>query len=161
MIYFAISGIADVVLAAGLLAGIEVATVFDMPPIARSPREFWSRRWNRYVHALGFRHLFLPLGGRRHPLLATAAVFVASGLGHEFLVFGALGTAAPFGLMTAFFALHGLATVAQMAVEARLGRRHVLPRPLAIAAFLAFLLATAPLFLVPLQEIFGYTGWRW
>lgn len=162
LLYVLLSGVADLGTAILGMAGVRMAKVFDLPPLARSPRELWGRRWNRYIKALAFRHLFVPLDGRHHPLRATAVVFLASGLMHEYLIFAALGRLPDHaGWMTAFFAVHGLAVAGQMALERALGRRRPrLPTPVAVGAHLAWLIATAPLFLAPLGEVYDYMSWR-
>lgn len=161
MLYLLLSGAADLGGAVLGLAGLRMAKVFESPILARSPRELWGRRWNRYVSGLAFRHLFVPLDGRRHPLRATAVVFLASGVMHEYLVAAALGRVPErVGWMTAFFALHGMAVIAEMGLGRLLGRRARLPAPIGIALHLGWLVATAPLFLGPLGEIYAYPTWR-
>src|SRR5690606_20388118 len=91
MLYAALSGLADVVTGLAMQSGIGFAEVFDAPPLARSPRDFWSRRWNLYIHDLAYRHVFPRWGGIRHPLRATLGVFVVSGLMHEYVVWACLG----------------------------------------------------------------------
>lgn len=55
--------------------------------MARSPSDFWGRRWNVLVHASMKRGLYRPV---RHytnsSLVASLAVFVGSGAFHEWLV---------------------------------------------------------------------------
>ncbi|HWB77511.1 MAG TPA: MBOAT family O-acyltransferase [Nannocystaceae bacterium] len=153
--WLAMSSLTDVASGLGmLLTGLDVAETFDAPPLARSPRDFWARRWNLYVAHWLARHAFAQVGGRRHPLRATAIVFLGSGLFHEAFMFGCLGRFGPHtGFMLAFFALHGVSVMLEMAVTRR--RKRLVPRPLAIALHFAWLLATAPLFFAPLGDLFG------
>ncbi len=158
MVYFVISGLAD--LASGLVmqSGVWVAESFDAPFLARSPRDFWGSRWNLFIHQIAFRHLFLPLGGLRHPVLAAAGVFAASGLMHEYLVMAAVGWRPTYlGWMLAFFSVHGAAVVAELGLRRR-GVRQI-PRPVAVAAHVAWMVATGRLFLAPMNEAFSYTSW--
>lgn len=68
--------------------GYKVNQMMHNPMIeATSPSDFWGRRWNVLVHAVMKRGVYKPV--RKHsssPVLASLAVFVASGLFHEWLV---------------------------------------------------------------------------
>jgi len=154
--YLGVSAFVDLVSGLAMQTGIPVAEGFDAPPLARSPRDFWSRRWNLVVHDMLFRHVFLPMRGLRRPLRATLAVFALSGLVHEFFVFATLGRPSRYaGFMMIFFAVHGVAVVAQLWWDRGPGRRKHMPRPLAIVLHLAWFTLTAPLFFAPIGEIFA------
>jgi len=155
--WLGISAIVDVVTGTAMLAGVHVDEIFDTPPLARSPRDFWGRRWNLFVHHFAARFVFLPLGGRRHPIVATFGVFACSGAMHEYFVFATLGGVSRYtGTMMAFFALQGVAVVGEMVLRRR-SRRARLPRAAAIALHIGWLTVTGPLFFAPLTEIFA--GW--
>lgn len=154
--YLGVSAFVDVVTGLAMQTGIHVAEGFDAPPLARSPRDFWGRRWNLVVHDLVFRHVFLPLGGLRRPLRSTVGVFVISGLIHEYFVLACLGHPGRYpGFMMLFFGLHGLAVMVQLAWDRGPGRRSRMARPLAIVLHLAWFTLTAPLFFAPIGEIFA------
>lgn len=154
--YLAVSAFVDVVTGLAMQTGIAVAEGFDAPPLARSPRDFWGRRWNLVVHDMVFRHVFLPLGGLRKPLRSTLGVFVVSGLIHELFVAMVLGRPSRHtGFMMLFFGLHGLAVMGQLAWDRGPGRRRSMNRPLAIALHLGWITLTAPLFFAPMAEIFA------
>ncbi len=154
--YLAVSAFVDVISGLAMQTGIAVAEGFDAPPLARSPRDFWGRRWNLVVHDMVFRHVFLPLGGLRKPLRSTFGVFVVSGLIHEAFVAMVLGHPSRHtGFMMLFFGLHGLAVMAQLAWDRGPGRRRSMSRPLAIALHLGWITLTAPLFFAPMAEIFA------
>ena len=156
--WLSVSALCDFITAVGLHTGVVVDENFDAPMLARSPRDFWGRRWNRFVHRFATRHVFLLVGGRRRPGLAALAIFTASGLVHEIFVVLVLGRLPErVGWMTAFFVLHGLATVGQLALRRRRGRGPAMPRPVAVGLHLVWISATAPLFFGPLGEIFA--GW--
>ena len=159
--YFAASAGADFLfIAPYCLAGLSVDEMFDVPPIASSPRDFWSRRWNLVFRTLAHRHIFLPLGGRDRPLLAVSAVFVFSAAVHEYLVVMALGSTQ--GHMAAFFLLHGAATIAYGLLSKRRGGRPFMPRPAAIGMHMVFLTVTGWLFFQPfLQVIPAHTFQLW
>jgi hypothetical protein len=150
--YFWVSAALDVVTGLAMQTGIHVAEVFDTPPLARSPADFWSRRWNLFFCRWARRNLFLPLGGRRHPARALVAVFVISALAHEYLVLLSLGTTS--GHMTAFFLLQGLATLASMKIARRRRGRALFPPVFAVPLHVAWLTLTAPLFFHPVIRIF-------
>lgn len=159
--WLGVSAFVDVVSGLAMQTGIGVAEAFDVPPLARSPRDFWGRRWNLVVHDMVLRHVFMPAGGLRRPLRATVWVFVISGLLHEVFVLAALGHPSEHtGSMMLFFGLHGLAVVGQLAWErARRRRRRrarPLPRPVAVALHLAWMTLTTPLFFAPIGEVFRH-----
>lgn len=111
---------------------------------AYSPADFW-RRWNRPMYRWLLENVYKPLGGHRNPRLATLGAFAVSGLLHEYLL-GVIVQRVT-GYPTAFFLLHGLATV--------LTRRFkptgwlVLP---AILFTFAFNTALTLLLLIPINE---------
>jgi len=76
--------------------------------LAHSPADFW-RRWNRPMYRWLLENIYKPLGGRRDPHLAVLGAFAVSGLLHEYLLAVILWHVT--GYPTAFFLLHGLATI--------------------------------------------------
>ena len=140
------------------LLGIEVVDVHHIPELARSPRDFWSRRWNSIFRNIAHRHLFEPLGGSHRPLLAASVVFIFSALIHEYLVFVALGQSD--GSMAAFFLLHGAATIFTTILANSLGKKTFMPKPMAIAATIVWFGLTVPLFMLPLNDILYIDSWR-
>ena len=139
------------------LLGIAVAPVLRVPPLARSPRDFWGRRWNLWFTRLAHIHVFTPLGGAKRPMRASAAVFLISALSHEAMTWVSLGQID--GRMFLFFTMHGVATMATGALGTSLGRRELMPRALAVPLHLTWLAATAPLFFGPINDIFQLTAW--
>eukprot|EP00581_Thalassiosira_minuscula_P007670 CAMPEP_0183704296 /NCGR_PEP_ID=MMETSP0737-20130205/1667_1 /TAXON_ID=385413 /ORGANISM="Thalassiosira miniscula, Strain CCMP1093" /LENGTH=530 /DNA_ID=CAMNT_0025931133 /DNA_START=143 /DNA_END=1735 /DNA_ORIENTATION=+ len=58
---------------------------------ATSPSDFWGRRWNLLVHSVMKRGVYKPVRKIScSPILASLAVFIASGLFHEWLVHAVL-----------------------------------------------------------------------
>lgn len=154
--WLAMVAVSDSLGGLAMLTGWHVGPLFDAPVIARSPRDFWSRRWNLFVQRWIRRYVFVPSGGRRRPLRGIAATFAASALMHEYIVIAGLGRIPDHvGWMTLFFSIHGAAVVLEAAAMRRFGRGPWLPRPVAIALHLAWVTATAPLFFAPLGEIFA------
>jgi hypothetical protein len=153
-VYLLATGANHLVVAAFGLAGYRVLDGFRYPIVARSVFDFWGR-YNVCIHRWLKRNIFRPVIGRgRSPATAVLASFAFSGVGHE-LIFV---PAAPelLGWQLAFFMLHGAGSIAGSrlgrAYQGRAGRQ--LPRSIAVAATLAFLLTTAPLFLHCIDRIF-------
>ena len=83
---------------------------------AATPAEFW-RKYNVPVNQFLHEHVFVPVGGRRRPVMGTMVVFLVSGVLHEALFTIALGRVE--GYQTAFFLLQGTAVAATMRVRPR------------------------------------------
>jgi len=84
------------------------------PMLARSPADFW-RRYNRWTGEGLREDIFRPIGGRRHPVLSTLAVFVFSGLLHEYVF--AAGVGRVQGYQFAFFLVQGVAVALTLRVK--------------------------------------------
>ncbi len=152
--YLAATGGADFVCGTQMwLSGHGAAETFRSPPLARSPRDFWGRRWNLVFRNLSHRLLFQRAARGHGPLAAGAVVFLWSIIAHEYLIFSALGHSQ--GHMSAFFALHGAVTLASSRLK--VGRSW--PTVLAIGAHWLWMLATAPLFFAPILEVFPAREW--
>lgn len=125
-------GFFNVVAAGWRKAGFDARPLFRAPWVSGSLREFWGRRWNIAYTEMMQESVQRPL--RARPALATAAVFLFSGLLHEVAI--SLPVQAGYGLPTAYFALHGLAVLVE--------RKFVSPGT-AIARVWTALLVLAPL----------------
>ena len=140
--------------AAFALAGYRVSDGFRYPILARSVLDFWSR-YNVWIHRWLKRNIFEPIGRRRRkPVLGILAVFAFSGLMHEYL-FVPVASSCSAGSSRSS-ACTGWERSPEPgwagAYRAVAGRR--VPRPLAIAATLGFVLATAPIFIHCLDRVF-------
>jgi hypothetical protein len=98
--------------------------------------------------------IFEPIGHRlRRPVTGILAVFTVSGVLHEYLFI--LIVPDLLGWQFAFFGLHGLGAISGVWLGRRYqvvsGRR--VPRLLAIAATIGFVLATAPIFIHCLDRV--------
>jgi D-alanyl-lipoteichoic acid acyltransferase DltB (MBOAT superfamily) len=136
------------------LAGYRVFDAFRYPILARSVLDFWSR-YDVCIHRWLKRNIFRPVIRRgRSPATAVLAVFAFSGAAHELLFLLALPEL--LGWQLAFFMLHGTGAIAAAGVgrayQARARRR--LPRSLAVASTIAFVLATTPVFLHCIDRLF-------
>jgi hypothetical protein len=125
--------------ALGRMTGYRGRPLVDQIWLSRTPREFW-RRWNWLVHWMFYRYIYLPLGKRKRVVLATLAVFLVSGLGHELLIKVSTGRAT--GHQTAFFLVSCLGVIASPKLE-RLARLGVGGEILMRAATIAFMLAAS------------------
>ncbi len=91
--------------------GRPVELAFDRPIYAQSLAEWWGQRWNRPVHRVLTLALWEPLRGRAGAPFALAAVFLGSGLLHEYLLsFPARGG---WGGPTLYFSVQALAMLAE------------------------------------------------
>jgi len=153
-IYLLGTGANHLLVASFALAGYRIFDAFRYPVAARSVLDFWSR-YNVCIHRWLKQHLFAPIGQRgRKPIAGILAAFGFSGLAHEYLFLPV--TSELVGRQFTFFVLHGLGAIG----GAWLGRRYQaragcrVPRGLAVAATLGFVLATAPLFTRCFDRIF-------
>lgn len=153
-IYLLAGGANNLLVAAFGLIGYQICDGFRYPILATSILDFW-RRYNVWIHRWLKRNIFEPVGSRRRmPAVGILAVFGFSGLIHEYL-FVPL-TYDLLGWQFAFFSLHGLGAIGGpglgRAYRAAIGRP--VPKMLAIAATLGFVLATAPIFVHCLDRAF-------
>jgi MBOAT, membrane-bound O-acyltransferase family len=152
-IYLLASGSNHLLVAAFATAGYRVTDGFRYPILAHSVLDFWSR-YNVWIHRWLKKHVFEPIGRRRRrPVIGILAVFAVSGLLHEYLMV----PVAPdlLGWQFTFSGLHGVGAIGGTWLgrkyRAKAGRG--VPRSLAIAATLGFVLATAPIFIHCMDRI--------
>jgi hypothetical protein len=146
-IYLLANGSNHLLVAAFAAAGFRGTDAFRYPILAHSVLDFWSR-YNVWIHRWLKKHIFEPIGRRgRRPVTGILAVFATSGLLHDYLM--VLVAPDLLGWQFTFFGLHGVGAI----VGTWLGRKYRairgrnVPRSLAIAATLGFVLATAPIFI--------------
>lgn len=156
MLYFVLNLTAASDLFSALCLWIEsdVDDLFDAPLLSTSPRDFWSRRWNKFINKFALKHVALPLRKKVPAPAVIFAVFATSGLFHEYFAWGIAGTEAVFGSMMVFFLIQG----ALVWLGTRLPVPQ-LPAALGIALTFAWMMLTAPLFfraVAPALEAFGY-----
>jgi len=113
------------------------------PLMARTPAEFW-RHYNRWMGQFLHEDVFRPLRGRRHPRLATLAVFAVSGLLHEYLFLVATGRVQGYQML--FFLIQGAAVALTLRAK-----------PVGAAA-VASLVAT--LLFNLLSSVFFFVSWQ-
>jgi alginate O-acetyltransferase complex protein AlgI len=128
-------GLSDVVSGALQKHGYPVRRLFKDPLASRSLREFWGSRWNLAFVEMN-QVIVLPWLRPRLKRAAYPAAFVLSGVLHELAI--SLPVHSGFGLPTAYFCLHAVATAAE---------RHLrVPRwPKALARLWTWTLLIAPL----------------
>ena len=122
-IYLSLAGALNLAVVTLALRGLDYDDPFDNPLAARTPGEFWGRRWNTWVNHMLYRYVFVPLGGRRRPGRGTLAAFAFSAALHEGFVVA--GTREFTGWMGGFFLVQGVLVVAtsQSRSFRRLARR--------------------------------------
>jgi D-alanyl-lipoteichoic acid acyltransferase DltB (MBOAT superfamily) len=120
-------------------AGVNATPIMNAPILAQSLSEFWGKRWNLAFRDLVHRFVFRPVFGRLGVAGATMAVFLVSGLIHEFVI--SLSSGAAYGLPTLYFLIQG---VGVLSTRSRLGKRWGLGKGLAGRASVV-LIMVAPL----------------
>ncbi|KAI6704621.1 hypothetical protein NL676_007583 [Syzygium grande] len=130
--------------------GMELEPQFNEPYLSTSLQDFWGRRWNIMVTRILRPAVYDPVlawaspaVGRKYAALpAVLATFAVSALMHE-LIFYYLGRVRPTWEITWFFLFHGVCLMAEIAAkkELKLGLR--LPRPVASALTVGFVMVTA------------------
>jgi hypothetical protein len=118
------------------------------PVLAVTPADFW-RRYNCSAGRFFHDDLFLPCGGRRHPVLGMIVVFAVNGIFHEALAFLLVGRIQ--GYQLAFFALQGAAVILTYRFRPR-GALAVV----SWAATLVFNIATSALFFASIHAGLGW-----
>ena len=86
--------------------GFPVEKSFFNPAAATSLGDFWGRRWNRFMSGLMRDMLFIPLTRKVGAVGATLAVFLYSGVLHEFVSVLAHRS---YGGPTLYFLIQGIA----------------------------------------------------
>ena len=155
IVYIMFSGLVDIIAGIEGLLGIVVHPMFNAPPIARNPRDFWGRRWNLWFTKTAHRLIFNPLGGRRRPWIAVTAVFIVSAWLHE--VISMLSLKVFDGRMLVFFAIHGMATLMFTVFDRY--QPEPFPRPVAIVMHFAWMATTLPWFMGPADDMMGISEW--
>lgn len=147
--YFVVDGTARLLEALSRAIGLDLGPLHDAPILARTVGEFWSRRWNRAVHAWMNEFVFRPTTKRFGAAIGVLATFGVSAILHFVPITMAYDVrwAIPMG---AFFLLHGVIVV----IEAKLGVSRW-PRALGHAWTLSMFALTAPLFVEPLLQSLG------
>jgi D-alanyl-lipoteichoic acid acyltransferase DltB (MBOAT superfamily) len=160
MLYFVLNltAASDFLTGFCLLLGTDVDEIFDAPLLSRSPRDFWSRRWNKFINRFALKHVAMPIGRHWSAGGVILAVFSTSGLFHEYFAWGVGGAEAVYGSMMVFFVLQGIVVLLATRLRVR-----SLPHPLGTVATFAWMTLTAPLFFLavrPALLAFGYpTSW--
>ncbi len=98
-------------------AGYDVQPLMKAPHRATSLVDFWSRRWNLAFRDLSHLFILKPLRQRLGVNGAMLAVFLFSGLVHDFVI--SLPAKGGYGLPTAYFLLQAIGMMAQRTRFAR------------------------------------------
>jgi hypothetical protein len=106
------------------LMGFPVEKVFVNPLAATSLGDFWGRRWNRIMSGMLRDLLFTPLARHVGVIVAAVAVFLYSGVVHEFV---SVVAQSGYGRPTLYFLIQGLGFFME---RTRYGRRYLVGRPI-------------------------------
>jgi hypothetical protein len=147
--YFFVDGTARLFESITRAIGVDVGPLHDAPILARTVGEFWSRRWNRSIHAWLNEFAFRPVAKRLGVAAGVFAAFGASALLHFVPLWVAYDVKSA-AAMGAFFLIHGAVVV----IEAKLGVARW-PRALGHVWTLGIFAITAPLFVLPLLQSLG------
>lgn len=89
--------------------GMHAEPIMQFPILSTSLSDFWGKRWNLAFRDLAFGYLFRPLVRRIGTMGATMTVFLVSGLIHDLVISGPVGTG--FGGPTLYFVLQGVGLI--------------------------------------------------
>lgn len=156
-LYLIVAGVCNLAVVKLSLRGLDHDDVFHNPFGSLTPAEFWGRRWNSYVGHLLHRYVFLPTGGRRHPVRGLLAAFAVSGAMHE--LFFDFGTMKFNGGMLGYFLLQG----GLVAVTSRSRSYRRLTRDFPVVAWVlttVVMLLTGILFVRGMDGVDPSNGWR-
>lgn len=126
-------------------SGATADRLFERPLLAVSLRDFWGRRWNRFISRFALRHIALRQASKTSSPRSVLIVFFWSALFHEYFALGASGAGSRPGSMLLFFCVQGVA----MVVVDRIPWQP--PRAVANILTAAWMMLTAPLFFASLE----------
>ncbi len=156
-IYLCLAAACNLAVITLAVRGLDYDDPFDNPLAARTPGEFWGRRWNTWVNHMLYRYVFVPSGGWRRPVRGTLAAFAASAAIHEGLVIA--GTREVSGWMGSFFLVQGVLVAATS--QSRSFRQLARRVPALTWGFtLAVMLATGILLVRGAEGIDPSEAWR-
>ncbi len=118
LIFLGHFGLLELLSCAWRESGIHARPLMDHPWQAANLADFWGRRWNTAFRDLAYRLVLLPVTRRFGAAAAMAAVFLFSGLVHDFVI--SVSARGGYGLPTLYFVIQGVATLLQ---RSRLSKR--------------------------------------
>jgi len=87
--------------------GWYIEPVFDSPHLSTSPREFWGKRWNKWVQDFQYKNIFLPLRhAGYHNIIGVICVNLFACSFHEYMIFASHLNHTWTGYMSLFFTIH-------------------------------------------------------
>lgn len=142
--------------AARALLGAELEPQFNEPYLSTSLQDFWGRRWNIMVSRILRPTVYEPVLGLSARLIgrelaslpAVFGTFVVSALMHE-LVFYYLGRVKPTGEISAFFLLHGVCLLAEIAIKKWVNGRWRVPQVVSGPLTVGYVFATGGWLFLP------------
>lgn len=125
---------------AGATLGLDLEPVFDAPYKSTSLQDFWGRRWNLMITAILRPSVYFPVRSRFGTAAGVVAVFLVSGLMHEWM-FYYITMEPPTGEVMLFFLIHGVCTVAEVRAK-KAWRWRPLPKAVTVPVTLGFVAVT-------------------
>lgn len=120
LIFLGHFGLLELLSCAWRSRGIHARPLMDHPWKAANLADFWGRRWNTAFRDLAYRLVLLPVTRRFGATAGMAAVFLFSGIIHDFVI--SVSARGGYGLPTLYFLIQGAATLLQRsALAKRLG----------------------------------------
>ncbi|HUE69945.1 MAG TPA: MBOAT family protein [Pirellulaceae bacterium] len=120
LIFLGHFGLLELLSCAWRYRGIHARPLMDHPWKSATLADFWGRRWNTAFRDLAYRLVLLPVTRRFGAAAGLAAVFLFSGIIHDFVI--SVSARGGYGLPTLYFLIQGAATLLQRsAVAKRLG----------------------------------------
>ncbi|CEG67128.1 hypothetical protein RMATCC62417_03596 [Rhizopus microsporus] len=150
---YLIFGAADIITGAiQTVSGQKMEDMFDSPFIATSPRDFWSRRWNRHIRNLLHRQVFRPdtkkeKGFLNSPQGRGILAFAVSAAFHELIIWSVCRKITLENFC--FFLLHGLACAAEVKYFNKQVPQTKLGKIGCMMGQMSFMVLTGRLFLAP------------
>jgi hypothetical protein len=117
MIFLGHFGLLELLSCAWRESGIHARLLMDHPWQAASLSDFWGRRWNTAFRDLAYRLVLLPVMRRAGPTAGLVAVFLFSGLVHDFVI--SVSARGGYGLPTLYFLIQAAGTLLQRSALAK------------------------------------------
>lgn len=117
LIFLAHFGVLELLSCAWRSGGIFARPLMDHPWMAESLGDFWGRRWNTAFRDLAHRLVLVPVMRRVGPTAGLIAVFLFSGLIHDFVI--SVSARGGYGRPTLYFLIQAAGCLVQRSQPAR------------------------------------------
>ena len=117
LIFLGHFGLLELLSCAWRSGGVHARPLMDHPWMASSLADFWGRRWNTAFRDLAYRLVLVPVTRRVSSAAGLVAVFVFSGLIHDFVI--SVSARGGYGLPTLYFVIQAAGTLLQRSAAAK------------------------------------------